>query len=147
MRPPTRDSAPAQRVKASVLQAEGRRNSRDSSANYNYVRICALSAHEDSPSGASHEEIDGLRAARVFHVVKTIAQEFVQSWRLVSDESRSEDCVVVCVPTVLEEKHLSSGFQDAFCFAEQFFSGTARGNLVRPEPKTNRIAEASAAAR
>jgi len=33
--------------------AESRRNSRDSSANYNYVRVCALGAMRILPSGAS----------------------------------------------------------------------------------------------
>src|SRR6266566_2623273 len=87
------------------------------------------------------EEIDGLSAARVLHVIKTVAQEFVPILALghVMDH-RAEDHVVVRVPPVFEQKYPSSGLQDAVRLAEQFFSRSARGNLVRPEPKTDRIA-------
>src|SRR6266481_410607 len=142
MRPPTRDSASST---SGSRPRSFRRRAAATPAIPPPITITSASAlwvpMRILLAARPHEEIDGLRAARVFHVVKTIAQEFVPILALGHVMNhRSEDCVVVCVPTVLEEKHLSSGFQDAFCFAEQFFSGTARGNLVRPEPKTNRIA-------
>src|SRR5229473_5898201 len=87
------------------------------------------------------KEIDGLVAARIFHVVKTFAQEPVPILALghVMDH-RAEDDVVVRVPAVFKEQHLATGLQDACRLAEQFFARTAGGNFVRAEAKTNRVA-------
>jgi len=91
-----------------------------------------------------HEEIDGLRAARVFHVVKTIAQEFVPILALGHVMNhRSEDCVVVCVPTVLEEKHLPPGFKTRSASLNSFSRAPPAGISCVPNPKQTASQEAS----
>src|SRR6266478_9212047 len=87
------------------------------------------------------EEVDRLVAACILHVVKAFVQELVPILALghVMDH-RAEDYVIVCVPPVFEEQDFSAGLQDAARFAEQLLSRTARGNFMRPEPKTNGFA-------
>src|SRR6267378_2019260 len=113
IRPPTRDSASSTSVSSprSLRQSRLRRRLRSG-----------------SPSGLSlaarpGEEIDGLSAARVLHVIKTFAQELVPILALGHVMNhRAEDHVVVRVPSVFEEKDFPARLQDAARFAEQFLA-------------------------
>src|SRR4029077_3166582 len=93
-----------------------------------------------SLSARPGKKIHGLVGARVLHIVKTFMQELVPilAFGYVMNH-RSENHVVVCVPTVFEQKYFSVGLQGAGSFAEEFFSRTTRGDFVSAEPKTNRV--------
>src|SRR5437899_3670740 len=87
------------------------------------------------------KEIDSLRAARVLHIVETFAQELIPILALgdVVDDWAKDD-VVMRVPTVFEQKHLSARFQDAVGFAKEFFARSTRRNFVGADAKTNGMA-------
>src|SRR5436190_15136611 len=87
------------------------------------------------------KEIDGLRAARVLHIVETFAQELIPILALgdVVDDWAEND-VVMRIPAVLEEQDCSARFQDADGFAEESLARSARGDFVCAEAETNGIA-------
>src|SRR5713226_8372827 len=87
------------------------------------------------------EEIDGLVAAFILHVVEAFVQELVPILTLghVMDD-RAEDDVVMRVPAMFEEENFSAGLQDASSFTKEFFARAARGNLVRAETEANGVA-------
>src|SRR5713226_749549 len=142
MRPPTRDSASSTR----------------GSSPRSFKRMAAPSPAMPPPTTITsasllcepmkillpprpREEIDGLVAACILHVVEAFVQELVPILTLghVMDD-RAEDDVVMRVPAMFEEENFSAGLQDASSFTKEFFARAARGNLVRAETEANGVA-------
>src|SRR5438132_10248102 len=142
MRPPTRDSVSS--TSGSSLRSF-KRSAAPSPAMPPPMTITSASMLwppiKRSLASRPGKEIDSLRAARVLHIVETFAQELIPILALgdVVDDWAKDD-VVMRIPTVFEQKHLSARVQDAVGFAKEFLATATRRNFVSAEAKTTGIA-------